>query len=267
MVIYMKKILLIGELGDIVRSLNDCLAGDFHVQLCTEQLDNIQGMMRIIKPDMVIVCQIGIDELDQAIFEWFSLNYPEIPVLIVTTREEWGRCSLYCETEQFDKIFRPVTKIELILKCSRMMHLGKKNSAKEEEKEEKEVKRKKLLLVDDSKVALRMIKAMLDERGIYDTIVADSGEKALKLLSERHPDLVLLDYFMPGMDGKDTFEAMLDDEYGKDIPVIFLSAIADRKSIYSVLRSKPAGYILKPPDRDKMFEEIEMVLGVNNIHK
>lgn len=72
-------------------------------------------------------------------------------------------------------------------------------------------------------------------------------------------DLILLDYEMPGMDGKATFEAILADEFAKDIPVVFLTSIADRKQIYAVLKSYPAGYILKPPDKEKLFSTIETV--------
>lgn len=51
----MKKILLIGKLNEIVRSLNECLMNDFQVQLCSEELENIKGMYKIVKPDMVVV--------------------------------------------------------------------------------------------------------------------------------------------------------------------------------------------------------------------
>ena len=71
----------------------------------------------------------------------------------------------------------------------------------------------------------------------------------------------MLDYEMEGMDGKTTFEAMKEDEDMKWIPVVFLTSVADRKSIYDVLKSKPDGYILKPPDEEKIFETIEEILN------
>ena len=71
------------------------------------------------------------------------------------------------------------------------------------------------------------------------------------------------DYEMEGMDGRDTFKAMKEDEDMKWIPVVFLTSVADRQSIYSVLKSKPDGYILKPPDEERIFETIEEILGGN----
>lgn len=66
----------------------------------------------------------------------------------------------------------------------------------------------------------------------------------LELIPKKKPDLVLLDYEMPGMDGKMIFEAMLEDEYMSQIPVIFLTSISQKDRVYGVLKSVPAGYIL-----------------------
>ena len=54
----MKKILLIGKLDQIVQNLNECLVGKFNVQLCSESVELVRGMMKISKPDMVIICSI-----------------------------------------------------------------------------------------------------------------------------------------------------------------------------------------------------------------
>ena len=114
------------------------------------------------------------------------------------------------------------------------------------------------MIVDDSPLVLRNMKTMLEER--YDVFLAPSGEKALELIPRKRPDLLLLDYEMPGMDGKDVFEAMLEDDYMKTIPVIFLTSIAHKEQVYGVLKSVPAGYILKPADRDRLMDEIKRVL-------
>lgn len=248
----MKKILLIGELSEIVRSLNECLTGDFQVQLCAPQLENVQGMVKIIKPDLVIFCGIGIEEVDASILQWIQEKYSKIPVLIIVTSDDWKKYRLFLESNQFDMLFRPVTKTDLIEKCHRMLHLG---GMKYQYNSHEEMKR--ILIVDDSPLVLRNIKNILDER--YQVFLATSGKQALKMIPKKEPDLILLDYEMPGMDGKATFEAILADEFAKDIPVVFLTSIADRKQIYAVLKSYPAGYILKPPDKEKLFSTIETV--------
>ena len=65
---------------------------------------------------------------------------------------------------------------------------------------------------------------------------------------------------MPEMDGMAVLEAMRADDNMKDIPVVFLTSAADKKTVDSILRLKPAGYILKPPDQNKVLETIQGAL-------
>lgn len=268
----MKKILLIGELGEIVRSVNECLMEDFQIQLCSVQIDMVKGMAKIIKPDLIIVCQIGIDEMDKVIFNWAKEQMSKIPVLVITTEESWGDISCYCETEQFDKLFRPVTGSIIVERCYEMMENGgcilpeekERDTEIQENEDHTDIDlprgtRKKIMIVDDSPLVLRNIKIMLEEN--YDIFLAPSGEKALELIPKKRPDLVLLDYEMPGMDGKTVFEKMLKNDYMKMIPVIFLTSVAQKEQVYGVLKSIPAGYILKPADRNRVIDEICKVLG------
>ena len=99
---------------------------------------------------------------------------------------------------------------------------------------------------------------LLDDK--YIVWVATSGEMALKRMEREIPDLILLDYEMPGLDGKETLERIRVDERTKDIPVIFLTGVADKQNIANVLHLNPKGYILKPPSQDKLFEAIEEAL-------
>ena len=117
---------------------------------------------------------------------------------------------------------------------------------------------KKIKLVDDSSVMLRNIKNILDRK--YMVFITTSGKQALHAIPEKEPDLVVLDYKMPEMDGRAVFEEMQKDEYMKNIPVIFLTSVSDRKTIQSILKLQPAGYILKPPDQDKVLETIQEAL-------
>lgn len=278
----MHKILLVGELGDIVRSINECLMGDFQIQLCSEQLDMVKAMAKIVKPELIVVCQIGIEELDGAIFRWAKEEMPKTPVLVISTEESYGFISKFCNTGQFDKLFRPVTTQVMVEKCHMMIEAGVRpqqevvipeEKAKEGElhaespveTEERnndavnqEKQQYKIMIVDDSPLVLRNLKGVLEET--YKVFVVPSGEKALELIPKKQPDLLLLDYEMPGLDGKDVFEAMLADEYMKTIPVIFLTSIAQREQVYGVLKSVPAGYILKPADTDRLMAEISKVL-------
>lgn len=252
----MEKVLLIGELNDIARSLNECLADDYQVQLCSEQIENVQAMVKIVKPDLIIIYQIGVEEIDTAVFQLLMEKYSDIPVLGITTSEEWKQYKDFYKRGQFDVLFRPVAKDDLLEKCRLLLSSDRTTQPGEKTFEESR-QRKKIMIVDDSALMLRSMKSMLEK--YYDICLAKSGEQALKLIPKENPDLVLLDYEMQGMDGKDTIEAMKEDEDMRFIPVVFLTSISDRSSIYSVLKSEPDGYILKPPDEKRIRETIEEI--------
>ena len=104
-------------------------------------------------------------------------------------------------------------------------------------------KQKKILAVDDSGVVLHSIKTWLGDK--YQVMLADSGLSAIKYMTLNRPDLVLLDYEMPIIDGRQVLEMLHSEGEFADIPVIFLTGKQDRESIMKVMSLKPAGYLLK----------------------
>ena len=80
-----------------------------------------------------------------------------------------------------------------------------------------------ILIVDDAPANLAALRSMLADQG-YQTFIATSGERALKIASRVRPDLILLDVVMPGLDGFDTCRQLKRHADTEDIPVIFMSA-------------------------------------------
>ena len=115
--------------------------------------------------------------------------------------------------------------------------------------------KKKILVVDDSGIMLRNIKRWLEDK--YQVILANSGAMAIKYLATNRPDLVLLDYEMPVIDGSQVLEMIRTETEFCDIPVIFLTGINDKESIMKVLELKPEGYLLKSMEPQKIIEEID----------
>ena len=113
---------------------------------------------------------------------------------------------------------------------------------------------KKILVVDDSGAILRSLKTWLEDK--YEVILANSGERAIKCLAAIRPDLVLLDYEMPVMDGRQVLERMRSEEEFCDIPVTFLTSKNDKDSIMKVMELKPEGYILKTTPPKQLLQEI-----------
>ncbi len=111
--------------------------------------------------------------------------------------------------------------------------------------------KKKILVVDDSGAMLRNVKGWLEDK--YQVILANSGAMAIKYLSTNRPDLVLLDYEMPIVDGRQVLGMIRSESEFSDIPVIFLTSKGDKESVMQVMDLKPDGYLLKtmPPEQIK----------------
>lgn len=255
----MKKILLVGKLNNVVEETNRFLSQFFHVQLCSENAGVLEGMLKIVNPDLVLISLIGAYGIDKSIFFMLSDRYAQTPVLTIGTKEECGSFFKYYEEAQFENLIRPVENTTIMEAVCRKLGLNKEEVEKAAAEETREnTGRKRILVVDDNGTALRTMKAMLEEH--YEVAVAISGAQAMTSIGKKRPDLILLDYEMPVCDGRMTLEMIRADEELRSIPVIFLTAINDRANIEAVLKLKPAGYFLKPAVKDQLLAEIDKVL-------
>ncbi|MBR0150106.1 MAG: response regulator [Synergistaceae bacterium] len=127
---------------------------------------------------------------------------------------------------------RPVDLAELI-----------KRLQKEGEAVDKLKEFKSILIVDDDATALRSMKSLLSTR--YKILVASSGMNAITILAKNKVDLILLDFEMPIVNGPKVLEMIRSDPNTANIPVMFLTAKGDKRSIMEVLRFKPEKYLLK----------------------
>lgn len=256
----MKKILLIGKLNNVVNETNQFLSKYFHVQICSENAGVLEGMLKIVNPDLVLISLIGAYDIDTSIFFLLSNEYSDTPVLTIGTKEESKTFFKYYEGNQFENLIRPVEHSVIMEAVCRKLHINEKDAQEEAAKERTEVSSKKrILVVDDNGAQLRTMKKMLEE--YYDVTLAISGAQAMTSIGKKRPDLILLDYEMPVCDGKMTLEMIRADEDLQSIPVVFLTSINDRANIEAVLKLKPAGYFLKPPVKDRLLGELEKILS------
>ena len=256
----MKKILLVGKLNSVVKETNTFLSQYFHVQLCSENAGVMEGMMKIVNPDLVVISLIGAYGIDTSMFFLLSSRYKDTPVLTIGTEEESREFFKYYEESQFENLIRPVENTTILNAACRKLGLNKEQVVAGAAEEKKAAGgRKRVLVVDDNGTTLRTMKAMLEER--YEVAIAISGAQAMTSIGKQRPDLILLDYEMPVCDGKMTLEMIRADEEMKDITVVFLTAVNDRANIEAVLKLKPAGYFLKPAVKDKLITELDRILN------
>ncbi len=103
----------------------------------------------------------------------------------------------------------------------------------------------KVLVVDDEPNATKVLSAILSDAG-YDVDESSNGEKAIKIISKKDIDVVVTDLKMPGKDGMQLFDYIIENY--PDIPVIFLTAYGTVESAVTAMTRGAFYYFIKPPD-------------------
>ncbi len=124
----------------------------------------------------------------------------------------------------------------------------------------------KILVVDDSIDSRKLISVILKHAG-YEITEAGSGEDALALVQQFTPDLILLDIMMPGLDGYSVCTQFKKDARTSDIPVIFLSALADAKDKIKGLETGGVDYVIKPFDRGEALARVRNQLNIQRLRR
>lgn len=253
----MKKIILMGKRCDETHDLYFSLNEHFDVRLCAIDFDVFQGVNKLYKPDLIVMCFVKYAQPDKRFMELLAENNRRIPVITV---------GLELVDSTFEKLHAGISLTNLtkrngsscILEKACDM-LGISLMSMEMGVEDRlEGGRPLILVVDDFALMLRQLRGMLKDK--YDVEVATSGVQAMTSIGRNRPDLILLDYAMPVYDGKQIFEALKVSDEAKDIPVVFLTGVSEHSKVEEIIDLKPAGYLLKPPDKDKLLEMIEKVL-------
>jgi signal transduction histidine kinase len=123
-----------------------------------------------------------------------------------------------------------------------------------------------ILIVDDVVQNLQVMGKMLDQAG-YETTFATSGEQALERVKTAHPDLILLDLMMPGMNGIAVCKKLKTDAYFCQIPIIFLTASNEIDNLLEAFKTGAADYITKPFRPEEVLIRIETQLTNQRLKK
>ncbi len=114
---------------------------------------------------------------------------------------------------------------------------------------------KKILVVDDDLAVCNMLAKFLIKKD-YHTVIALSGEEAIRKVKEERPHVVLLDIRMPGMDGVETLKKIR--EIDKEVGVVMITAVKEEETGKKCLELGAYDYITKPLSLDYL-ETVLMV--------
>ncbi|WP_316165820.1 MULTISPECIES: response regulator transcription factor [unclassified Bradyrhizobium] len=121
-------------------------------------------------------------------------------------------------------------------------------------------KRDVALVVDDSPETLRLLTDALDSAGMT-VMVALDGAAAMRIVDQITPDIILLDAVMPGMDGFETCRKLKREAGLSNVPVIFMTGLADTEHIVKGLEAGGVDYVTKPIAVSEMLARIRVHLA------
>lgn len=129
--------------------------------------------------------------------------------------------------------------------------------------------KKKILIVDDELDMRIFISTLLETSG-YETVITRDGSEGIRKAKALIPDLVILDVMMPGEGGVQMYQNLKADEKLRSIPIIMLSAIAQKTFSHylKMLTARspdpipaPEAYLEKPPDAEELLRITESLIG------
>ena len=121
-----------------------------------------------------------------------------------------------------------------------------------------------ILIVDDVPENLKVLRQVLEPEG-YDILPAPNGEVALKVAPRAKPDLILLDIMMPGIDGFEVCRQLKADPATAEIPIIFITAQSETKSVVKGLDLGGADYIIKPFQHEEVCARVRTHLTMKQL--
>lgn len=253
---------LFTHLGDRLRCITTSL-----------RIKDVTRHIRIFEPDIFILC---IKDQEREIANLITqvrsnLDRNDIVLCIIGDKEDIEELQSLMDISECLVLKRPLTNAAIITAIDdyiderrRIKEEAERRAEEERRAKEEQEKcgRKHVLIVDDDPNMLKLIKEQLEDT--YNVATAINGSLALRFLTKKTTDLILLDYEMPGQSGADVFNIIRGSESTKRIPVVFLTGVSEPEKVKKVLSLKPEGYLLKPVDRNKLRYIVAKIMEESN---
>jgi two-component system, chemotaxis family, chemotaxis protein CheY len=119
----------------------------------------------------------------------------------------------------------------------------------------------RVLIVDDFPTMRRILKNVLKQINMLNTLEAGNGKEALELLKKEEVDLIICDLLMPEMTGIELLQACKDDPRISQIPFILVTAEAQKKTVMEAIKAGVDNYITKPFTPERLQDAISKVIA------
>ena len=120
--------------------------------------------------------------------------------------------------------------------------------------------KQRVMIVDDDPDALAMMETILTEEGYELIKVSNATEVGLKA-AQLSPDLILLDFLMPEIDGFEVSKALRDNELTRSIPIMAVTCLSKEDDIERIFESGADEYLAKPFKVEQLLEKVQELIG------
>lgn len=286
------RVLFTGNGNRMVENLMDLVMNRYRVRKCLAKENLFADAVASFQPHVVVVCLQDEQKKDLKAYSVLETNsaYAGLPILLIGHKAD---CEMFQKKMLIKNLHIMERPLNMELFAPKLVELTEqatetereKRVAQEAEKAEKASAapvaqpatggshgmsdkqvmfiplpedRKSILVVDDDVRMLNVIKLYLQD--FYEVTVVPSGKLALKFLSKKHADLVLLDYLMPEMDGPQVLKEIRLNSPNASVPVLFLTGVSDKDMVMKTLEYSPTGYLLKPVTREALLERVMEIM-------
>lgn len=283
----MKRILFVADFNDTAHCIQEAMLSQYQVQLCSmKNAEDVSHMIRMFRPDMVVVFISCYQNISSKLFYILTIVHAAIPIITIDKKEDTMQYEMLYSKTQYTHLYRPIKNRDIMKCIADRLHITEDENAEHKdisdisnyiENEDKiknktdiwddaeldneadADKRKHILFVDNDDEIYNNMKSIIGDR--YRVSVAGTELQAMRMLEKDRPDMMFLSYEMPLCEGRIMLEMIRSDEELMKLPVVFLTKIAEKRNIASIIRLKPAGCILKPLDKEMVTRIIEKCLG------
>ena len=124
---------------------------------------------------------------------------------------------------------------------------------------------KVILVVDDSPTAILLLKNIMEESG-YTILVARDAVSAIDIAKKEHPDLILMDIVMPGMNGFEATRTLTKEPRTADIPVVIVSGTNQPSDKIWGAKLGAKGFLAKPVSKKALLNIINLIFTTQNLN-
>ncbi|MBQ9361731.1 MAG: response regulator [Lachnospiraceae bacterium] len=242
----MKKVMIVSSSTQKMHDLVNVMESYYKVQGILMTNTNLLSDLTIGRPDCIVVYAEAVarTKLFGVIDLRENQDLLSVPMLLIADGNDADTFKMHVKPGPDATIDRDASYSDIKLAIDKLCATSEKSYS--------------ILVVDDDPVALKLVRSHLD--AAYKVNCVKSGMLALKFLEKQKVDMILLDCFMPEMNGPQTLQLIRNMPGYKRTPVIFLTGNSERNMVMNAINLHPSGFLVKPVRKEELLAKIDEVL-------